>query len=70
MNGILITGDELIELTGYKSAKGQCEWLRMRGWIFELNRIGRPKVDREYYRRKMGNQDAAPAAAQPNWAAI
>lgn len=67
---MLITDDELIELTGYKSAKAQGEWLRARGWIFELNRIGRPRVDREYYRRKMGNRDAMPDAAQPNWAAI
>lgn len=67
---MFLTAEEVSELTGYKSAKGQCEWLRLRGWIFELNRIGRPKIDREYYRRKMGNQDAAVNTAQPNWAAI
>lgn len=67
---MFLTVDEMSELTGYKSAKGQCDWLRARGWIFELNRMGRPKVDREYYRRKMGNQDAMPDPAQPNWAAI
>lgn len=67
---MLITDDELVELTGYKYGKGQAEWLRARGWIFELNRLGRPKVDREYYRSKMGNQNAEAATIEPNWAAI
>lgn len=67
---MLITDEELYELTGYKSGKGQAEWLRQRGWIFEMNRLGRPKVDREYYRSKMGNQNAETATVQPNWTAI
>jgi hypothetical protein len=67
---MLITDDELVDLTGYKSAKSQVEWLRARSWIFELNRLNRPKVDREYYRRKMGIQDAVISTAQPNWAAL
>lgn len=67
----MLTNDELAELTGYKSAKGQITWLRTRGWVFELDRVGRPRVDREYYRRKMGNSSAAPAPdIGPNWAAI
>lgn len=67
---MLLTEIELYELTGYKSGKGQTEWLRQRGWVFELNRLGRPKVDREYYRGKMGNQSADATTVQPNWAAI
>lgn len=67
---MLMTDDEIQELTGYKTAKGQIEWLRARGWVFELNRVGRPKVDREYYRGKMGNARATEEAAGPNWAAM
>lgn len=67
---MLMTDDELQDLTGYKTAKGQIEWLRARGWVFELNRVGRPKVDREYYRGKMGNPRATEEATGPNWAAM
>ncbi len=68
--GIFLTADELVELTGYKAAKFQVEWLRARGWRFELNRVGRPKVDREYYRSKMGNIGAPAETVGPNWAAL
>lgn len=70
---LMLTIDELAELTGYKSAKSQIAWLHSRGWRFELNRAGQPKVDREYYRRQMGNKTAEPAAYSgpgPNWDAI
>jgi hypothetical protein len=67
---MLITDDELFELTGYKSAQKQVKWLLDRGWVYQLNRVGRPKVDREYYRSKMGNQTAEAVAVEPNWAAI
>lgn len=67
---MLITDDELFELTGYKSAQKQVKWLLDRGWVYQLNRVGRPKVDREYYRGKMGNQTAETVTVEPNWAAI
>lgn len=67
---MLMTDDEMQELTGYKSAKFQIEWLRARGWIFEINRVGRPKVDREYYRGRMGNAREPEPAAGPNWSAM
>lgn len=69
---MLLTTDELHDLTGYKVAKLQIKWLRDRGWRFELNRLGQPRVDREYYRQQMGNQ-AAPVGqldVEPNWAAM
>jgi hypothetical protein len=67
---MLMTNEELQDLTGYKSAKYQIEWLRARGWIFELNRVGRPKVDREYCRGKMGNGQQSTVKTGPNWAAM
>lgn len=67
---MFLTDDEVFELTGYKYPKWQVAWLRERGWIFETNRLGRPKVEREYCRSKMGNQVADTATVQPNWAAI
>lgn len=67
---MFLTDDELFELTGYKSAQKQVKWLINRGWVYQLNRIGRPKVDREYCRSKMGNKAAEVATVEPNWAAI
>lgn len=67
---LILTEDELYDLTGYKSAKYQAGWLFDHGWVYQLNRVGRPKVDREYYRGKMGNQSAEVATAEPNWAAL
>lgn len=67
---MFLTVDDLAELTGYRSAKGQIDWLRARGWVFELNRLGKPKVDREYYRSKMGNCAATAPIIEPNWAAL
>lgn len=66
---MLLTEDELFELTGYKTASYQVKWLRERGWRFELNRVNKPRVDREYYRQQMGLQiaGAAPAEMEPNW---
>jgi hypothetical protein len=71
-SSLLLTQDELVELTGYKVPKFQVQWLKERGWRFELNRLGRPRVDREYYRQQMGVQGASPEPpeAQPNWAAM
>jgi hypothetical protein len=68
---LMLLEAELADLTGYLSAKSQAQWLKDRGWVFELNRVGKPKVDREYYRRKMGNDSAEPAPSiEPNWAAM
>lgn len=68
---MLLTNEELVDLTGYKVAKYQVKWLRERGWRFELNRLGQPRVDREYYRQRMGNQTtAATLEVGPNWAAL
>lgn len=68
---MLLTIEELSELTGYKIAKYQIQWLRERGWRFELNRLGQPRVDRDYYRQQMGNQAATVEhGIEPNWAAL
>lgn len=70
--GLMLSSDEVQELTGYKFAKHQVEWLRARGWCFELDRLDRPKVDREYYRQRMGNvlSSGPDSLIEPNWAAM
>lgn len=67
---MFMTKDELADLTGYKVAKRQIAWLRDRGWRFELDRLDRPKVDRDYCKSRMGNETGAQPETQPNWAAI
>jgi hypothetical protein len=59
---LILSPDELEELTGYKIPACQIRWLKDRGWVFEVSRK-RPKVSRVYFEQKMGvqaNQDAEP----------
>lgn len=46
MNNLFLTQEELLELTGYKYAKHQREWLTSEGVPFKANRMGHPKVKR------------------------
>lgn len=46
MNNLFLTQEELLELTGYKYAKRQREWLTSEGVPFSANRMGRPMVKR------------------------
>jgi hypothetical protein len=59
---LMLTPDELEELTGYKIPACQIRWLKDRGWVFEVSRK-RPKVSRAYFEQKMGvqgNKDEEP----------
>lgn len=51
---MLISSKELHDLTGYKRGKEQCDWLSKHGWVFEIDRFGRPKVSQTYYDQKLG----------------
>lgn len=63
--------EELIELTGCRIKGGQIEWLRSRGWIFELSASGKPVVLRHHLERRLGGTESAPQGTdQPNWAAM
>jgi len=65
-----LTPEELASLTGYRSPAWQRRWLDRKRWVYETNRLNHPVVDRDYYRRKMGLEDAKPPRATPNWDAI
>jgi len=54
----LLSADELKELTDSGLRLNQIEWLRARGWRFELSWTKRPKVDREEYRKRMISGEA------------
>lgn len=73
MNPALLTADELAELTGYPSARGQRKWLDENGWRYAVARDGSPRVARAYFLLQMGVPAAgetADHATEPNWQAI
>ncbi|RTL58082.1 MAG: DUF4224 domain-containing protein [Rhodocyclaceae bacterium] len=58
---IFLTQDELVELTGRKSARHQLEWLDLKGWKHEENAAGRPIVSRAYAEYRLGGGPAPEA---------
>jgi hypothetical protein len=67
---LILSPDELVQVTGYVQTSAQIRWLRAQNWRFHLDGRGRPVVDREYYRQQMGVLSAAPgksAPTEPNW---
>lgn len=44
MTALLLTADELRDLTDYVRPSDQCRWLRSRGYLYEVGASGRPKV--------------------------
>jgi hypothetical protein len=50
---LFLNAIEVFDLTGYRLAKYQVAWLRRRGWRFETNAAGAPRVARAYFERKM-----------------
>ena len=55
---LLLTRDELVQLTGTKQPARMCSWLTARSWVFEppARRGDVPKVDRGYYAARMSGQ--------------
>ncbi|MBX3619494.1 MAG: DUF4224 domain-containing protein [Rhizobacter sp.] len=78
MSHLFLTADELEELTGFKSARGQARWLDQHRWRYALTCSKKPRVSRDYFSERVGARPAggAPAAGagagaeQPNFAAL
>ena len=51
---MLLTPQELFDLTDYQVPAKQIKWLQAHGWQFEVGASGRPKVSRSYFEQKMG----------------
>lgn len=69
---MFLTQDEMRELTGYVKPLLQKRWLTSRGWMYEENAAGHPKVLRALAEKRMGlAPDAAPKRRTgPNLGAI
>lgn len=65
-----LTSDELGTLTGFKMHSRQVEWLRTKGWRFEINGNRRPIVARKYAEKMLGCGAQEPATYTPNFAAL
>ena len=66
----LLTPEEVHEITGFKLNRLQIDWLRRKGWRFEISAIGRPVVARKYAEKMLGCGDEFAVVARPNFAAL
>jgi len=67
---MFLTSEELYELTGYKLAAAQCRWLEGRGYPFDSNASGKPRVLRAYVHQRLCPAHQAIQMAEPNFEAI
>ena len=67
---LFLTGEELEALTGFKIAARQVEWLRSRGWRFEINGNRRPVVARKYAENALGCGVPEEQGFRPNFGAL
>jgi hypothetical protein len=51
---MFMTSQEIIDLTGFKYAAKQIDWLKENGFLFEVGGDGRPKVLRSYVVNRLG----------------
>jgi len=67
---LFLTSDEVGTLTGFKMNARQVEWLRTKGWRFEINGNRRPIVARKYAEKMLGCGVPDQATYMPNFAAL
>jgi hypothetical protein len=70
---LLLTPDELEQITGRKLSKKQVEWLLTKHWQFEVNARGAPVVARSYAEARLSGINSTPQVARhrrPNFDAI
>jgi hypothetical protein len=68
---LLLQHDEMESLTGFKLPAKQIEWLRTKGWRFEINGNRRPIVARKYAEKMLGcGTDETQAPPRPNFNAL
>jgi hypothetical protein len=67
---IFLTCDEVGTLTGFKTPGRQVEWLRTKGWRFEVNGNRRPIVARKYTEKMLGCGVPEESTYRPNFSAL
>lgn len=67
---LFLTAEELGTLTGYKSPGRQVQWLRTKGWRFEINGNRQAIVARKYAEKMLGCGVPEQQGYQPNFGAM
>lgn len=67
---LFLTADELNTLTGFKTPTRQVEWLRTKGWRFEINGNRRAIVARKYAEKMLGCGVPEEQGYKPNFSAM
>ncbi|WP_366945431.1 DUF4224 domain-containing protein [uncultured Methylophaga sp.] len=61
-----LTQEEVQHLTGAKHLTAQTNWLRDRGWIFEINRCNSIIIGRHYLRLRLSGLKTSEMQLQPS----
>lgn len=67
---LFLNADELETLTGFKTPGRQVDWLRTKGWRFEINGNRRPIVARKYAEKMLGCGVPEERGYRPNFSAL
>lgn len=67
---LLLSHEEVQEITGFKMARFQVAWLQRKGWRFEINGAGRPIVARRYAEKMLGCGGEDEQRPRPNFGAL
>jgi hypothetical protein len=67
---LLLSPDEVQEITGFKLSRLQVGWLRRKGWRFEINAIGKPIVARKYAEKMLGCAEETATVLRPHFGAL
>ena len=67
---MFITTDDLYELTDAKTPRLQIAWLDSHGWVYEVSRLGKPKVLAEYAKMRLGMAKTVRQVTEPDFGAL
>jgi hypothetical protein len=67
---LFLDSDEVEVLTGFRTATRQVEWLRTKGWRFELNGNRKPIIARRYAEKMLGCSGEDEQRPRPNFGAL
>jgi hypothetical protein len=67
---MLLTRDQLKDLTGRSQPTAQIRWLRERGWAFQIRADGRPVVSLDEFKGQMCSGSKPQKRVGPNLAAL
>lgn len=54
---LLLTPDEIQDLTGLQQFAAQRRWLDANGWRYTIDARGRPKIARAYFEKRMSEDN-------------